>query len=83
MARAAHPPRPGDAGVTLIELLVVLVVIGVLAGAAALTVGQPGQRRDAAQEAALEACKPGATLPAIQRTWMFSWKKKKCGFPRM
>ena len=57
MARAAHPPRRGDAGVTLIELLVVLVVVGVLAGAAALTVGQPGQRRDAAQEAALLAAR--------------------------
>ncbi|WP_422825327.1 prepilin-type N-terminal cleavage/methylation domain-containing protein [Thalassococcus sp. BH17M4-6] len=50
-------PRDGEAGVTLLETLIVLVVIGVLAGGAALSLRATGDARDARQEAALLAAR--------------------------
>ncbi len=50
-------PRPHDAGVTLVEILVVLVLIGVMAGAIGLSLGNAGKGDVADREARLLAAR--------------------------
>ncbi len=47
--------RPSSAGFTLIEILVVLIVVGLLAALAVISIGDGGRQRELEKEAAARA----------------------------
>lgn len=82
MARA-RGPGPGEAGLTLVEMLIVLVIIGVAAGAVALSVGAVTRAPNVETEARrlatrLQAAADDAMLG--DRTMAFTVEKDGYGF---
>jgi len=82
-SKRPHGARLADAGVTLIEVLVVLVLVAVMAGTVALSVGNGGRGDNAGREADLLVARLNRAADEVILTgkpMRFDWRAQDYGF---